>query len=233
MTDDAHIGDEMLIAYLDGELDEAGMARIDAALGADPALVDRLGAHAAIADRVRAAYAPALEEPVPESLTALIPSGEAKVVSLADRRRPTPTYAWWGAIAATLVVGVMLFGREVALFSRDPIGAGMTANGALAKALTVQASNVKSDVAVGLSFKDRDGRWCRTFAVDQTSGLACREDKAWRVEVAVRQPAAAKTDFRQAASETPPAVLDKVDELIAGESLDADQEAAAIKSGWR
>ncbi|WGM40919.1 hypothetical protein [Caulobacter sp. NIBR1757] len=235
MTGDPHIpagvSDEMLIAYLDGELDEAGMARIDAALGEDPALVDRMEAHTALGDRVRAAYAPVLDEPVPEALAGLV-APASKVVSLPPPRKALPNYAWWGAMAATLVVAVMLFGRELA--PGDPLRAGRVARGELARALTVQASNDKGGaVAIGLTFRDRAGRYCRTFAMDQTAGLACREDKAWTVEVAARRPAAATSDFRQAASETPAAVLDRVDALIVGETLDAEQEKAALDAGWR
>lgn len=231
MTREPHISDETLIAYLDGELDEAAMATVDAALGGDPALVDRLEAHAALADRVRAAYAPVVDEPVPAGLAGLV-QPQSNVVSLAERRRVPGHYAWWGAIAATLVVGVMLFGRQ--LSPGDPVGAGMVARGDLAKALTVQASNAgKGDVAIGLTFKDQAGRYCRTFAMDQMSGLACREEQAWKVEVAARQPARARTEFRQAASDTAAPVLERVDALIAGEALDADQEKAALAAGWR
>lgn len=231
---DPPIGDETLIAYLDGELDEAGMAAVDAALATDPKLVDRLEAHAALADRVRAAYAPIVEETVPARLTDLIQPAEVKVVDLATRRRPSPGYVWWGAIAATLVVGVMLAGRELSLWSPDPIGPGMAARGDLARALTVQASSgSSSDVEIGLTFKDRTGRYCRTFTVEETSGLACRENRAWKVEVIARQPAAPKTDYRQAASDMPAEVLDKVDALIAGEAFDHDQEEKALAAGWR
>lgn len=232
MTREPHISDEMLIAYLDGELDEAGMASVDAALGEDPTLVDRLEAHAALADRVRAAYAPVVDEPVPAALAALVRPAPAKVVTFPERRKPLPNYAWWGAMAATLVVAVMLFGRE--LTPGGPIGAGMMARGDLAKALTVQASNeTKGDVAIGLTFKDQTGRYCRTFNADQMSGLACREGQAWKVEVAARQPAADKSEFRQAASATAAPVLTRVDELIAGEALDAEQEKKALAAGWR
>jgi hypothetical protein len=234
LTSDPHISDEMLIAYLDGEMDEAGMAAIDAALATDATLVDRLEAHAALADRVRAAYAPVVDEPLPARLTTLIEPAEAKVVDLASRRRPSPGYVWWGAIAATLVVGVMLFGRELPLASNDPIGAGMTARGDLARALTVQASSERgSGVEIGLTFKDQAGRYCRTFAAEGMSGLACREDRAWKVEVAARQPAAAKGEFRQAASVVATPVLNMVDDLIAGEALDAEQEKKARVAGWR
>lgn len=232
MTREPHISDEMLIAYLDGELDEAGMASVDAALGEDPTLVDRLEAHAALADRVRAAYAPVIDEPVPAALTALVQPAAANVVSFPERRKPLPNYAWWGAMAATLVVAVMLFGRE--LTAGGPIGAGMMARGELAKALTVQASNdAKGSVAIGLTFKDQTGRYCRTFAANKMAGLACREGEGWQVEVAARQPAGPGTEFRQAASATPGPVLTRVDELIAGEALDAEQEKKALAAGWR
>ncbi len=232
MTRDPQISEEMLIAYLDGELDEAGMAAIDAALADDPVLVDRLETHAAMADRVRAAYAQVIDEPLPASLAGLMESAPGKVVRLPERRKPLSGYAWWGALAATLVVGVMLSGRELAPGSQ--VGAGMVARGDLARALTVQASNNRTgDVAIGLTFKDQVGRYCRTFSAREMSGLACREDQTWTVEVAVRQPARTKTEFRQAASETPAPVLNRVDALIAGEALDADQEKAALAAGWR
>ena len=234
MTGSPPISDEMLIAYLDGELDEAGTAAVDIALAADAALVDRLEAHVALAKRVRAAYAPVVDEPVPDRLAALIRPAEGKVVELAARRRPSPTYVWWGAVAASLVVGVMLVGREFTGPFGEPIGQDMRAHGRLAKALTVQASGPgKGDIEIGLTFKDRDGRYCRTFAVDRTSGLACRTDGAWKVEVAAERPAAGAGEFRQAASATAAPVLEKVDDLIAGEALDADQERGAMKAGWR
>lgn len=232
MTREPHISDEMLIAYLDGELDEADMATVDAALGEDPTLVDRLEAHAALADRVRAAYAPVVDEPVPAALANLVQPAAANVVSFPERRKPLPNYAWWGAMAATLVVAVMLFGRE--LTAGGPIGAGMMARGDLAKALTVQASNdSKGEVAIGLTFKDQSGRYCRTFAANRMAGLACREGEGWQVEVAARQATAPGTEFRQAASATPAPVLTRVDELIAGEALDAEQEKKALAAGWR
>lgn len=232
MTQDPHISDEMLIAYLDGELDEAGMAAVDAAMGEDPGLVDRMEAHAALADRVRAAYAPVLDESVPSALSGLIQPAPGNVVSLPERRKPLPNYAWWGAMAATLVVGAMLFGREMT--PGGPIGAGMMARGNLAKALTVQASSdARGGVAIGLTFKDQAGRYCRTFSIDQMSGLACRQDKRWRIEVAAHQPAASSPEYRQAASATAPAVLTRVDELIAGEALDSEQEKKALAAGWR
>lgn len=231
---DPPIGDETLIAYLDGELDEAGMAAVDAALATDSTLVDRLEAHAALAQRVRAAYAPVVEAPVPARLTGLLRPAEAKVVDLATRRKPSPAYVWWGAIAATLVVGVVLAGRELSLWSPDPIGPGMAARGELARALTVQASSESSgDVEIGLTFKDRTGRYCRTFAVEEMSGLACRENRAWKVEVVARQPAAPNTGYRQAASDMPAEVLAKVDGLIAGDVFDRDQEEKAVAAGWR
>lgn len=183
---------------------------------------------------MRTAYAPVADEPVPEALTALIQPPAAKVVDLAERRRPPRTYVWWGAIAASLVVGVMLVGRELPLPLADPIGQDMTARGRLAKALTAQASGPgMGSVQIGLTFRDRDGRYCRTFAVDQTSGLACRADRVWKVEVAAQQPAGPEGEYRQAASAIAPPVLERVDAMIAGEALDVDQERTAMKAGWR
>jgi hypothetical protein len=88
--------------------------------------------------------------------------------------------------------------------------------------------------AVGLTFRDADGRWCRTFqsADAGVAGLACRGGDAWRLEaLAPFQPAAG--EIRTAGADTPPAVLAAVDALIADETLDAAAETRARDAGWR
>jgi anti-sigma factor RsiW len=62
--------DEALVAYLDGELDDAERRHVEAWLDADPAVRDRLAALAQSAELVRAAYADIIDEPVPERLIA-------------------------------------------------------------------------------------------------------------------------------------------------------------------
>lgn len=66
------IDDEILIAYLDAELEDAQYDTVEAALEADPAVRARLQALVESGERLRAAFAPAVSEPVPPQLIAAI-----------------------------------------------------------------------------------------------------------------------------------------------------------------
>jgi hypothetical protein len=56
---------------------------------------------------------------------------------------------------------------------------------------------------------------------------------AWRLRVVSAAAPAAKTAYRTASSETPPAVMAAVDAMIAGAPLDAAGEAKAQAAGWK
>jgi anti-sigma factor RsiW len=69
--------DEALVAYLDGELDNAERRHVEAWVDADPAVHDRLAALARTGELVRGAYLNIANEPVPERLIAAA-RGETK-----------------------------------------------------------------------------------------------------------------------------------------------------------
>jgi len=110
--------DEALMAFVDGELDAAQRADVERALAGDAVLQARVAKLQAQRRRVSAAYAPVLDEPVPDRLAALLaiaPSTpSATVVNLGEvraeraRRRSIPGWAQWGGMAASLVLGVLL-----------------------------------------------------------------------------------------------------------------------------
>jgi len=186
--------------------------------------------------RLSAAFDGVLDEPVPNRLKALLaePAPAANVVSLGAvraQRKAMSSWAAWGGMAATLVLGTLIGTR----LAPSPGGDDrLVASGAIAKALDTQlASAPTGAVAVQLSFKAKDGRYCRSFSTTTTAGLACREaDGAW----ALQQVAAINAlngDMRQASSSLPPSVLAAVDATMAGDALNAEQEKAARDAGWR
>ncbi|MBW8843609.1 MAG: hypothetical protein JF607_01370 [Burkholderiales bacterium] len=192
--------------------------------------------------RMAAAFDDVLHEPVPDRLKALLaePAPVAQVVDLGAvraQRRGMSSWAAWGGMAATLVLGTLV-GTRLA-----PPGGGadpgpLAATGAIAQALDRQlasAPEAGASVAVQLSFKARDGRYCRSFSTADVAGLACRDaGGAWALQqVAALAPGHADGAMRQAASSLPPAVLGAVDSLIAGEALGPEQERAARDAGWR
>jgi hypothetical protein len=115
-------------------------------------------------------------------------------------------------------------------------GGALVARGVLASALDQQlASEQPRDgaVLVGLSFKTRDGGYCRNFSVraSQTAGLACRVASEWQIPLTTTTEIPAG-GVQQAAGAIPPAILAAIKARIAGEPLDAAGEQAARRSGW-
>lgn len=155
-------------------------------------------------------------------------------------------WSWreWGGVAASLVVGVLVGSLVVGGGARDGAdraaiavaGAdgALVARGALADALSRQlAGDGGGVVEIGVSFAARDGALCRSFAVSQTAGLACRSGDRWRVVMTAEAEKGGSGEYRQAGTAMPTAVLEAIDARIAGATLDAQGEQAARQRGWQ
>jgi anti-sigma factor RsiW len=173
--------DETLMAFADGELDDITSHEVELAMRLDPAIAEKVRLHQALRSNVFGAFARTLDEEVPQRLQAAVRSG--KVVhldSVRQLRTPPPQlqqpvrvvkrgWSWpeWGALAATLVAGVLAGslgmrslddGQQFAAF--DANAGTLTAQGRLNTALTQQLAfngPVDKDVRVGLSFVSRQG----------------------------------------------------------------------------
>ena len=238
--------DEVLMAYVDRELDAPTRAAVEAAMAEDPELARRIAAERALRERLRAAFDPVLDEPVPAYLLQLARTAEQRSAHTpAPLARARTGRSMWRdglALAASLLVGV-LFGhwvlRGAGLGPVVTRAGQMVARGPLAQALTGQlAANQSATAAVriGISFRSNAGQYCRTFSLraPRLAGLACRAGGQWQVQVLTRAegPAAAAGHYREAASSMPPAVVAAVSAEISGSPLDARAEAAARRRGW-
>ena len=245
------IDESEMMAFVDGELDAAAAARIEAAMATDLALRGEVERHRRLRDAALLAFADILGEAPPAALIDTVKSGAkpAEVVDLgavrAARVKAAPahqsTARFWqaGAIAATLVIGVAV-GRIIGVGPAPTAGAPglLAADPALTQALNAVGPATPGAITrVAFSFRNHAGEYCRTFKTgrDQAiSGIACHDDQRWSVRVAAAGPAAtAAGAYRMAATETPPAVLAAVDAMIDGESLNAAAEAKARKQDWR
>ena len=248
------IDDDTLQAYVDGELDAAGAAQIDAALARDEVLARRVQQARAFRAQLRAAFEPVLDEPVPARLSALLrptlapAANPAAPIGVAvgrrgwgaGRRRPSRRWLVPGAaVAASLaVLAVGLWWQNGSAPVRMHDG-GQFAAGALSEALDqalASAPDPRAAVSVGLSFRGADGRICRSFiehARPAMAGLACHGDAGWSLPAfsAVAPPGGG--ELRQAASDLPVDVQAAIDARIRGEAFDARQERAARDAGWR
>ncbi|WP_028100724.1 anti-sigma factor [Pseudoduganella violaceinigra] len=246
--------DEILMAYADGELDQATRHALEEAMRKDAALAHRVAQHKLMRNDIFAAYAPVAEEAVPPRLAQ--PLRQATVVSLDSVRARREAeqqaarkasrgrrWSWpeWGALAAMLMLGVMAGhyglgmlpaeqGETVA--SRDGV---LVAQGRLAAALEQQLGGSGGPVRIVSSFLAQDNSYCRSFMTAQDmSGLACKQGGAWKVQLAVQgQGRGQQGEYRQAAAEMPAPVQDAVDQRIAGQPLDAKAEQEAVQRKWQ
>ena len=247
--------DDILMAYADGELDLGTRAQVEDAIAADPEIARRVAAHQALRNTLRSGFDKVLDEPVPDHLiaaaqaTSRVRSENRVVVPLRPRRARTlalPSWAWprWGAIAASFVLGALVWHFGTDWYSSGPVierDGQLLAAGALDKALSNQlasAQPAQTPVQIGVSFRSKGGNYCRTFQLREhasIAGLACRDQDKWRLEALAQGEGSpgAHSDFRPAGSALPPAIAQAVDQAIDGEPLNAEAEARARTNQWR
>lgn len=230
------IDSETLAAYADGELDPIAAKRVERAIADDPTLAAEVERHRALTARLRGSFASLDAQPMPAGVEALFAHSDTQADNVVafPTRKPTPKpQRWWGAIAASLVAGLLL-GQLVPRTGSDLGFEGGTAvaQGSLVRALDTQLASTQgaqAPVKIGITFRDRAGALCRTFATGTTGGIACAgKDGPWRVQALQGGAEAATTAYAQAGSPMA-AVLEQAQAMAAGDPLDAAGEAAALK----
>jgi hypothetical protein len=254
------IPDEVLTAYVDGELEAGERARVEQAMAEDARLARRVARHRALRARLRTAFDAALREPLPQRLVNAAKlegsSGPAQIIDLArvraarsrrpERRRLALPRRGAVAVAASLIVGVatgLLVAYLLASTSPTEYRDGtLLASGPLSHALNDQLAGAAPGagaVRIGLSFRAKSGGFCRTFALDNShalAGLACEDKQRWRIVTLLgsettNAPGSSQA-YRTAGSAMPAALLQAINERISGEPLDAAAETKARREGW-
>ena len=220
---------ETIGAFVDGELNEIERRRVERAVSGDPELARQVEAERRLRSLLKARFDPVAEEAAPERLV-------ATVREAAQGEPLRPRRAWgapqWAAIAATLVAGIMagqLFRPGGEVVQRN---GALVASGPLAHALDTQLASAQgpdAPVRIGLSFRSRDGAWCRTFEQRALSGIACRAGDGWTLRRTMGGTGLA-TEYRQAGSGELAAIAQ---DMAAEAPLDAEQERAAVARGWK
>ncbi|MEF9929755.1 MAG: hypothetical protein RR983_13970 [Massilia sp.] len=245
--------DDLLIAYINGDLAEPARAALERAMRADPILNARVAQHRAElrSRQGRSVGVSANGHDGGASAQRPVPYG-AKVVQLNSLRpgRPmpiplpqAPESSWrrlhWVTLTAALLASAALGafawhhlaqGPGLAVLDHD--NGLLVARGALVDALSDQLATPgpsDSGVRIGITFLAKDGGYCRSFVVDTTAGLACLKGGRWTIPVLTQGTAgAAWLD----GVVPPPAVRDAIAARIAGDALDPAAERAAQKRGW-
>ncbi len=241
--------DELLLAFVNGELAEPERAAVERAIRADPAIAARVAQHRARRSRVYGVVAGGREGGGHAHAGAH--HGGAKVVQLDSIRAarlgplvtPPPAPAWtrrhWGALVAALFAGALAGAAgwhalqgDAALATLGAGGGALVAQGSLADALSAQLASPgpSGRVRIGISFLGKDGRYCRSFVMDTTAGLACRDGSQWKMPVLVQGAAGAAW---MDGTVLPPAVLEAIDARIDGTPLSSAAERTVQARGWR
>ncbi|WP_293699955.1 MULTISPECIES: anti-sigma factor family protein [unclassified Sphingopyxis] len=225
---------DTIAAFVDGELDDLTARRIEREAESDAALAAEIARYRALTAKLSAHFAPVVDEAVPERLRALLVEGGIDI-SMADRRNAkhrlfAPVH--WGAIAASLVFGLTIGLRPwVPAADIASVNGTLVASGALADALDTQLASdqlANAEIRIGLSFRDRQGRVCRSFEARDVSGIGCRDSGRWALERAIG--GRANPEYRQASSGE---LLAAAAVMMAGDPFDFAAERAARDKGWR
>jgi hypothetical protein len=241
------IPDDILTAFVDGELDETTRQMVEAAERDDPDVRRRLAAHRQLRARLQNAFAATLHEPVPERLLTAVRKPAAPVAPIirsAARKISISAWPAFGSLAASILVGLGLgfavwHGPDELL--KTSSDGSVVAGGKLAKVLSTElaAERAPDRVAtIGLSFLAKSGEYCRTFSLSSGhagAGLACRDGERWRIHLLA--PAAndgsAGSEYRTAGSNDSPQLRSLIESEIQGEPLTQEGEEAARRAGWR
>ncbi|OJV33175.1 MULTISPECIES: hypothetical protein [unclassified Sphingomonas] len=225
------IDEATIVAWVDGELDEAAAARAAFAVEHDPALAEIAERHRRMKARFAAAFGPIADEAVamPAPASATIHSLDAARHRRATGRAVWPRWAMPGAIAASLLVGLMIgHGMNGGAGVGDSPEA-LALSRPIATALDRQLSGESGTVRVALSFRNRDGDLCRSFAAAHLSGVACRAGDGWQLRYGSPNTAPDGA-YRMAGGDA--GEMRFVQSVIAGEPLDRAGEMAARAKQW-
>lgn len=247
--------DELLSAYIDGELVADEVAVVVERLANEHALVRRLEAMRSSDDAVRAVYEQLDEKPLPDGVNQLLDLAEnkietSKVVSFPVRgmRRfanmPVALAASVALVAGFLAIRQMQVepqtnGVEALIAGQLDIGSevyDLLERGVSGEPGVLGES---SEMRIVLSFESEGGDYCRQLFVGATDrsvhGVACRAATGWQLEaVALGAPGTPGGQFQPAAVDTPEAVSEAIDGLIgARDPLNQDEERALISTAWK
>lgn len=255
--------DETLIAYADGELDQATRLAIESAMRRDASLARRVARLRAARDEdvYAGRHKPSVVHARQGANVVQLATVRAQRLATQQAARKAAARRHWGWLEWSALALVMVLGLAAGKFGLSKWQPGwfgdstppptevvsrngwLVAQGRLAASLSQQlggaATQADSDVRVGLSFLSNEGTYCRSFTLVGMSqdlvGIACRASEEWRIPVLVQnaRPVPAMGSYRMAGTEMPTALLEAIDQRIVGGMLDTRAEVEALRRNWQ
>lgn len=241
--------DETLMAYADGEVDEATAVAVEAAMEADAGLAERVELFFDSRKILAGTMKPLIDAPVPEPLMASVRqaiaaaaaretenSAVSRVVPFASARGGRPPVSgntWAMPVAASILIGAVGLGGFLAGRFSAPDSSSATTQ--IAQVLSKEASG--RDIVISgtgetlhlvSAFRDAAGALCREYELRGPAGasatVACHAAGSWVARLTVAKP---MIDGYSPASgaETVDTYLGTIS---AGPPLSAEEEAAAL-----
>ncbi len=250
--------DETLMAFADGELDEATTQAVERAMETDDALVMRVAEFIETRATAREAFTPA--EPVPAALDAAVrgmverhraaEQPASNVVSLGaarTRRFGFAQQSWQLPLAASLATAIAsgFIGYQLGQSpGAAPVEPGLDgfSSAEIASVLDSAASGDEVTIADGSgrvrlisSFNEQSGALCREYEIDRSAGasvvaVSCRDDSDWSMRFAVAAPAGGDGYAPASSLDALEAYLGAIE---AGPALTAEEERAALDAAAR
>jgi hypothetical protein len=229
-----HATEEMVMTWIDDELDEIDANRVREAMDGDEALSKIYRDQILLKQRLSEHFDPVTELEIPENLKAKLTNNVVPLGSASRTRTRAPSF-WQSltAVAATFAVGLL----AIQLVPRDQQqGRSVPTGSELAVALDTQLASTQAPgagIRIGVTFAAKDARICRTFETAATAGLACHggsPQEGWQLLTAVPSTSP-KGEYAQAGGGSA-VVMERAQDLIMGEPFDAEMEKRTRDRGW-
>jgi anti-sigma factor RsiW len=202
---DIHLDHDQLVAYVDGELPAERAAAVEKALMHDSDAWETVRLLRLSANAATRAFAPVLEEAIPQRLIAAAGIGSARALPRNRARLPPALAASLAALAIGLAGGYALRGESggyvaASLPTEDPLKARFEAaleslldKGSEGASVAYESGAAgQGHVVLGHAFVTGAGRPCQEFHRAETrgtnhaeaDGIACRAaDQSWSVMI--------------------------------------------------
>lgn len=228
------VNDEMLMAFVDGELDAATAEEVRRATERDAGLARRAEEFRTASQWSKEAFAGILREPAPERLVNAVLARPSNVLPLRRRWLPAQALPLAASIAILFGAAGYWLGQQQPPQDIALLGAGPVAQ-TLAQTLSGQ-SNAVTFGGGGMRLETLaaykvDGGLCRTFSLsggaDTWRGVGCARGGGWAVEIAASVPA---DGFAPASSGATASIDAFLDAAGASEALSPEEEAVAARA---
>lgn len=240
-SNETKMANETLMAFVDGELAPEEMTRVEALLRQRPDLEAAVEQQRALRRELHASFESIMNAPLPAALSDAVMNTQPSMqwrLRTAMRTLLTPRGLIWTAVPAAalacgVIVGVLFSSSSSVLMAAR--GNALVAQGALANALNTQLASTQTAQGpqIGISFHDRNQRYCRTFTASNLAGVACNSASGWNIAALSERPAEPSGTYGTAASAMPDVVRLAVQGMIEGAPLDAAGERQARDRGWK